>query len=579
MASDGAVAKPACDILDLATHRLFDEHSLSESRLLRIMKEVINSSPMASRHWCFLIDALDECDDEQEILDLVQIISNKPWIKVCIASRAWPRFAVLSDQRLSLRMQDCTYHDIRHYAIDQLRIADFSDHSIELGTRVADHAEGVFIWAILVTKRIIEKRHSGASSTRLEALIHNMPNELSYYYQRMLDKLAPETVIALFIIRACEVPVLDVYRGATSVQPVVTTTLISSALSASTAASLTMPIKAETGRAENEGAKEVERLLSQGFQGLVTVDIRKSDDLLANGQAITVTYLHKTAHDFLEEYIVQGAFGQATSATQLDPHLALLRALVLDLKALDLDRLTPFTNLEIDALVRLPFWVRLEQAIRFVQVISDETSQRYTANIRAESFQLLEEFDRVLQIQLSSWSKGSLQEHWSSLLPIGSAARLDDHGDNLLSYAASRALWAYISHKLERGSPLQKPGKPLLFYAIQPQPQMAADPAFLTTIKVLFDHGAHPDVMYRGESAWQRFLRTYHMRDADHAQTRYTMALRRIYKLFIDHSADANVSGDVAAEVSRQYGPSLRNLRGSLACLASGTHAETLGQN
>jgi hypothetical protein len=524
------------------------QYSLRE---LRVLLEALirdERSPMRTKYWCIFLDGLDECDDWDGISDIILRLLRGPHIKVCVSSRPQVLFAKIFQDAPKLQMQDYTYYDILSFVQGKLSATHWRDsykgQLQELGTWIAREAEGVFLWAALATQNVLDSLNKGRSWREIKAATEEIPKGLADLYSEMLHRLTPDTAMMLLVAQACEVDVLDIQSGAT-VQPVLTTTLLVFALENSTQDALSIPIQPESKTEMSQRADRISRLLRHETHGLVTIDMYDSDDPINNAGAATISYMHKTAHDFLTDFDVMHRLREGLPASQFNPHLALLRAVVLDIKTQNLENLVPFTDISIDTLSSLPFWMKIEQAIRYAQIVFRQSE----ADHASEIVQLLDELDRVVQIQLKTWSKHSLQEHWSSLTPLGAAVRLANLVDNFLSYATSCGLWEYVSHKLEAGTPLHKPGKPLLFYAIQPQPQFAGSSNNTATVYVLFKRGADPNATFLGESVWRRFLKTFYLYDADHSHTEYTKQLREIFRLFILYGADAAVVEAVAAEV------------------------------
>ncbi|CAG8955747.1 hypothetical protein HYFRA_00011013 [Hymenoscyphus fraxineus] len=524
------------------------QYSLYDLRALLEALIQDERSPMRTKYWCIFLDGLDECDDWDGISDIVLRVLRGPHIKVCVSSRPSILFAKIFQYAPKLQMQDLTYYDILTFVQGELNSTPWDDsyeeRPQEVSTWIARRAEGVFLWAALATHTVMELVEEGCTWQYIRAATEEIPITLRDLYLRLLHDLTPVTAKTLLVAQACEVDVLDIQSGAT-VQLVLTTTLLVFALENSTQDALTIPIQPESREEMSERAERIAHLLRDGTNGLVTIDMYDSDDHFNSTGAPTISYMHKTAHDFLTEFDVMHRLRQGLLASQFNPHLALLRAVVLDVKTQNLENLVPFTDISIDTLSSLPFWMKIEQAIRYAQIVFRQCEVDHVSEI----VQLLEELDRVVQIQLETWSKHSLQEHWSSLTPLGAAVRHAKRVDNFLSYATSCGLWEYVSHKLEAGTPLHKPGKPLLFYAIQPQPQFAGSSNTTATVYVLLKGGADPNVTFLGESVWRRFLKTFYLYDTNHSYTEYTKQLREMFRHFILFGADTTVIEAVAAEV------------------------------
>lgn len=513
------------------------------------MLVVSPDSPMRKKFWCLFLDGLDECDDWDGVLDIVRCLQKGSHIKLCVSSRPSSLFIVTFDSAPRLRMEDLTYNDILTYVHGRLASAVqggdtmYGSELENIGALIAHQASGVFLWVVLTTRSIIRGIISGDDAQTLIQRLNMIPADLAGLYARLFAALTPDAARAFLVAQACEVEVLDMQSGAT-IQPILTTTLLIFALKKNTQDALSAPVRPETSLERSRRADEMAQLLRQSASDIMTVDVRSVQDPLESGNAVTISYLHKTARDFISEFSVTNRLREDSSASGFNAHLALLRGLILDVKVQNIDVLIPFKDFSIDLLSQLPFWTKVEQAIKYAGTVFGQDEE----SLSDEVVQLLDELDRVVQVQVGIWSKHSLRKHWSSLMPLGATMQLVDHADTFLSFTTSCGLWEYVSHKLKGGVPLQKPGKPLLFYAIQPQPQFAGSSKIVATVDLLFKHGADPDEAFLGESAWRRFLKTFHLHDAYHDQTERTKHLREIYQLFIDHGADETVADAAAAE-------------------------------
>jgi hypothetical protein len=82
----------------------------------------------------FLIDGLDECEgNHNDLLDELHGTRFGQRNKICL---------------LSVRLQDLNYEDFLKYSHKKLQIGGNS--GLKLASRVAENAEGVFLWAVLV---------------------------------------------------------------------------------------------------------------------------------------------------------------------------------------------------------------------------------------------------------------------------------------------------------------------------------------------------------------------------------------------------------------------------------------------
>jgi hypothetical protein len=138
---------------------------------------------------CF-IDALDECP-ESKIRDLVEFFENlgecaaakSIGFRVCFSSRHYPNVTLEKCQHLMLDDQGGHQHDIAAYVKSKLRLSK-SKTNDEIKADVQKRAQGVFLWVVLVVKRLNEDLDRGN--------VHHLQSRL---------KAIPDGLEALFRVR------------------------------------------------------------------------------------------------------------------------------------------------------------------------------------------------------------------------------------------------------------------------------------------------------------------------------------------------------------------------------------------
>jgi hypothetical protein len=74
-----------------------------------------------------LIDALDECDPQDRLGDLADVIlwlSRFPNVKLCVSCRPWAAFTRRFDKATVLHLDQLTYHDMEVYIEKRLLSAE-----------------------------------------------------------------------------------------------------------------------------------------------------------------------------------------------------------------------------------------------------------------------------------------------------------------------------------------------------------------------------------------------------------------------------------------------------------------------
>ena len=106
-----------------------------------------------------IIDALDECDPQDRLGDLADVIvwlSRLPNVKLCVSCRPWAPFTTRFDKGTILHLDQLTYHDMEVYIEKRLLNAeaeadlcsDFHDGTLparRLVCHLASAANGVFL--------------------------------------------------------------------------------------------------------------------------------------------------------------------------------------------------------------------------------------------------------------------------------------------------------------------------------------------------------------------------------------------------------------------------------------------------
>jgi hypothetical protein len=155
-----------------------------------------------TRKFFFLIDGLDELsgDCNQLATFLLQCVSTRPNVKLCVSSRPWLVFTDAFHQRPSLQMQDFNSEDIKVYTTDSLtghvmfrQLESVNPQKTQrLIDEVTEKSSGVFLWVVLVVKSLLDGLRDGDSTEDLQARLLQLPADLAELYQKLLQDLTPE---------------------------------------------------------------------------------------------------------------------------------------------------------------------------------------------------------------------------------------------------------------------------------------------------------------------------------------------------------------------------------------------------
>jgi hypothetical protein len=177
----------------------FDDDEIREAfdRLIR------NRNLGEDRCLCFLIDGLDEFGEtpEEKNKDLVQLLSN--WtkaagrdLKLCVSSREYDVFLEHFDGPRGFKLQELTYDDIYNFTRDKLeRNPNFielekpADGAHRLISKVADKADGVFMWVALVVNQLDDACDDEVDFSELERKIDRAEPRVQDLFRQLLDSI------------------------------------------------------------------------------------------------------------------------------------------------------------------------------------------------------------------------------------------------------------------------------------------------------------------------------------------------------------------------------------------------------
>ncbi|KAI0861467.1 hypothetical protein F4860DRAFT_171896 [Xylaria cubensis] len=154
-----------------------------------------------SLKFCFFIDGLDEYEDDHiELCDVLRDVSRSSNIKICLSSRPWVVFedSFGVDNMKKMYMHDLTRDDIENFAREQLQthprwavtyteIGEKEKH--DLIEQVAERAEGVFLWAFLVTRSLREGLSNDDTIADMWRRLESLPKDLQLLFKHMLDSV------------------------------------------------------------------------------------------------------------------------------------------------------------------------------------------------------------------------------------------------------------------------------------------------------------------------------------------------------------------------------------------------------
>jgi hypothetical protein len=134
----------------------------------------------------FFIDGLDECEgNHNDLLDELHGMQFGQRNKICLSSRPEEALRRRLEPLPSVRLQDLNQHDIFKYADAKLRIGGNSES--DLASQVAETAEGVFLWAVLVCESLSAGVSAKDDEGTMLRRLHTYPKGLDDLFNRIFS--------------------------------------------------------------------------------------------------------------------------------------------------------------------------------------------------------------------------------------------------------------------------------------------------------------------------------------------------------------------------------------------------------
>lgn len=175
----------------------------SEPELLELLERVLTPKQSPTT-FCFFIDGLDEFQGEEnsilqpaeQVIKIVKTLVRSENIKICASGRPWPVFEKAFGAYPKLAIQDHTWNDMDRFCRDmllkndRLRMLSKKDHRFHhLALKITHKAQGVWLWAFLVVKDLLEDLNIGESIEFLEGRLEAIPPRLEDYFRGSLSRL------------------------------------------------------------------------------------------------------------------------------------------------------------------------------------------------------------------------------------------------------------------------------------------------------------------------------------------------------------------------------------------------------
>ena len=543
-------------------YNLFSSDSLAwtQEELTQGFK-LLAKEELYQQKYCLFIDGLDEFNENHSsLIDVLNEISSSNHVKICVSSRPWITFEDAFKHSPNLMLENLTYPDIKYFvhskfypnaAFTRLQSLE-PEYAGILLEAIVQKAAGVFLWVNLVVHSLLAGLVNADRIADLQRRLDFLPPDLENLYERMLNDLDPfyfEHASQYFrLVRASQEPPTLLRMFFADEEP---------------ESFQTFKAQIHDDHEQQLRADAMRRRINSRCKGLLevspgfsnhgnatfkfgdTIPPKQKDHATVFGSSpdSTVQYLHKTVKDFLESPKVWSRLVAATE-NGYNPHLALCKSFVLQLKCMDPARLDKYI---LQSIVR--------SCLRHVHCVQEMCDDRA---IEQDLITVLDELDHAAT-ELTKFTstpvlfKQSLTPAKNQLLsPCWTCALPLDHGvvGNFLSLTVRLGFYFYVERKAKRGCLIvQDTGIwPLLADAVTLDETLIKSFGFGTLIDMkmihlLLSRGADPNWECGSDTIWKTLLESIDEKARSKREDeRVDMSLcLDVVLMFLQHGADRTV--------------------------------------
>lgn len=256
--------------------------------------------------WLLLVDGLDEAADNiEELKGFLRNIGKLPRVKLVVSSRPLRAFEVYFHDSPSLRLQDLTDEDIRLYVRNIIESSSVVSNYLpakdlqSLIFEIAWKSEGVFFWTKLAIDSITEGIEHLEALEQLQARLSELSTDINDMFEAMVLKMKPQYLEEILTYIRMMLVAKSHSHDLTLVE-VSVAHLIRFTSSQSTKFALTL--SSILGHCDH-----VRVNVKSKCAGFVEVEDRDKGSALV--------FMHRTALDFLQGYLVSTRGGLAVQET------------------------------------------------------------------------------------------------------------------------------------------------------------------------------------------------------------------------------------------------------------------------
>ncbi|KAL2449198.1 hypothetical protein ABEF95_016066 [Exophiala dermatitidis] len=198
----------------------FDGPSLRFPELEAAFNALIETHSFPEHRFCFFIDGLDEYEGDSpqhwELAQKIQRWASSTDVKFCVSSRPHTEFmqTFSGDASHRIRLHELTRSDIHRFATDKFeQDTNFEwirDIYAELVREIVSAADGVFLWARLVARSLLEGAGLQYSHKALRERMATTPKDLEKLFEQLLGSVNPadrKESDKLLLLAGCGYPI------------------------------------------------------------------------------------------------------------------------------------------------------------------------------------------------------------------------------------------------------------------------------------------------------------------------------------------------------------------------------------
>jgi hypothetical protein len=183
-----AQAKPSVILNMLSRDPNLQNMNWTATRLSNTIKEVIRAFATPDDCVFILIDGLDEfTGDYVELLDTIFKIRTIANAKICLSSRPDAVLSLRLGSYPFIRLQDLNFDDIAKFV--KSKFATCGEPLINMTHAVAWRAEGIFLWAALVSQDLFAGYAAHDDMATLERRLEAIPSGLEALFSQLFSSL------------------------------------------------------------------------------------------------------------------------------------------------------------------------------------------------------------------------------------------------------------------------------------------------------------------------------------------------------------------------------------------------------